>query len=156
MALSKSAVNELRRELADLGERRNQIDSAICGIKAILSAAGVAVPEARSGAPGSRAGGAAAPGLAGSGRQVPLRTRIIEIIGSATRASRATVVEQLRSEGFRVGGATSLPVRVSHELSRLRRTGILRRDRNGMFTVAAKSRELATGQRAPESFAAVG
>ena len=131
MALSESVLNELERELVELRRRRLQIDSAIKGLKGVL-AAGRQRDPSHDRASGAVVADRAMPRMGGAGRQVSLRARIIEIIGTAARPDRALVVEQLRQEGFRVSGATSLPIRVSHELSRLRRAGALRKDRNGL------------------------
>lgn len=156
MALSQSVLNELHRELTELRRRRGQIDATIRGLKGILSAERKASDRDER-TPQVRGSKSPSPRLGGAGRQVSLRTRVLEIIGAATRPNRTLVVEQLQQEGFQVSGATSLPIRVSHELSRLRRMGVLRRDRNGTFTVPAKPREVAAAQRQPEgSFAAVG
>jgi hypothetical protein len=149
MALSESVLSELERELLELRRRRLQIDTAIKGLKSVLGAernraTGRAVAANR---PLAKSGGA--------GRQVSLRARILEIISAAARPDRALVVEQLRQEGFRVSGATSLPIRVSHELSRLRRAGALRKDRSGLLTVVGRTRDLSGGVRSEDELAAV-
>jgi hypothetical protein len=150
-------LHELEHELSELYQRRAQIDVAIGGIKGILAAQRpnghrVSVDSAPV---RQRRGKSAVPTTGGAGRQVSLRTRIIEIINSTTRPNRAAVVQQLQQEGFQVSGATSLPIRVSHELSRLRRMGVLRKDRSGMLTVLANPRPAATAHQ-PGELAAVG
>ncbi len=154
MALSERVLSELERELVELRRRRLQIDSAIRGLKGVLA-------TERSRGTGHSASGVGVadrplPKLGGAGRQVSLRARILEIVSAATRPDRATVVEQLRQEGFRVSGATSLPIRVSHELSRLRRAGALRKDRSGLLTVVTKTHEVSGALRREDEFAAVG
>jgi hypothetical protein len=153
MALSQRVLSELANELEELRRRRTQIDNAIKGLKSVLAAERLSESK-----PGDAdAGGmrVRTPRLGGAGRLVSLRTRILEIIGAAPQADRALVLEQLRQEGFQVSGATSLPIRVSHELSRLRRLGVLRKDRGGILTVVGKTRELAPAPRKEGGFAAV-
>lgn len=70
-----------------------------------------------------------------SGQKTSLRLSVLRALEASPRVTAAEVARQLQDEGFRVGGATSLRTRIAHELSRLRRKGVLRKYRNGRYAI---------------------
>jgi hypothetical protein len=126
MPLSQQVIRELRQELSELREQRVSIDSRIQGIQLILGG-GNGAPRRMTGEADASTG---APVVRGS-----LRQRLVDVLRD-TPADVVSITKLLEGEGFVVGGATSLRQRVSHELSRLRRLGVVRRRRNRKFVLS--------------------
>ena len=139
MGLSHGALNELRRELGHLRQARADIEARLQGIELILSAE----PDTRTGSPGavsarhSDATNHAVP-QQGPHKQISLRKKVLEILRRAPGSKSSDVAQMIQADGFRIGGVTSLRNRVSHEISQLRKHGLVRRDRSGLYVVSAK------------------
>jgi len=139
MAISQSALRELRRELADLRQRRDVIDARIHGLEAILSLGGSSSrPLARDAEKAHIV--RERPAVKPAARRGSLRAKIVETL-STNGARTADVAQRLSEEGFVVGGSATLRERVSRELSRLRRTGVVRRRRNGRYVLATNPKQ---------------
>ena len=155
MPLSSNALGELRAELKDLQRRRSNIDDRIKGIELVL----VAEQADRSGR--KRTDREERTASRGSGKRTTssnggsLRTSVLEILRSMTSGSNAAeITKRLEEDGFRVGGETSLRLRVGHELSRLRHSGVLRKRRNKKYVVAGLSAPNAGTEPAPSESSA--
>jgi hypothetical protein len=131
MGLSVSALNELRRELAELRRTRETLDSRIQGIELIVSSERAQAQRSGDAVPVAPA--TSRPRQSKGGSQVSLRTRVLETLRRVPGSNSAEVVQLLEGEGFRVSGVTSLRNRVSHEISRLGRLGMVRRERDGLY-----------------------
>ena len=124
MPLSKNVRRELQRELQ---EARASRDHAIARMRALEAILGDSYLDREP--------------------ELTVRVRSVEAVKVAQPSLRAAVLKRLEdgssvaidvarhleSQGFRVGGTTSLRERVAHELSRLRRKGVVRRNRNGQY-----------------------
>ena len=137
MPLSQQVLRELKVELASLRQRQDDIGARIKGIEVLLNAEGTAraVPPVAVSDPdrtSSRVLSRIRP------RRGVLRARLIQMLRSSALTG-TQLAGRLEAEGLRVGGKASLRTRVSHELSRLRRLGVLRKDESGQFQLAAES-----------------
>lgn len=151
MPLSRAALRELTTELASLRERRQAIDTAIQGIEVLLTDPSneQATPEPLNAAP-SRPGRTRPIRRRGS-----LRMKVLGLLDRSTGLTSAQVTGRLEADGFRVSGRASLRERVSHELARLRRRGVLKKNDAGQYQVAERPASVASIERAAE-FASVG
>jgi hypothetical protein len=141
MALSRSALDELRRELADVRHARDLLDARIQGLELILAA--------------DQAGGTTHNGEEldlpvralrppttvrrnGVGRRREkgsFRRMVLDALQKAPGSKSADLARLIEDEGFRISGSTSLRNRISHEIYRLRRLGVVRRERGGLYVV---------------------
>ena len=143
MALSRTALEELRRELADVRQRRALLDSRIQGLELILSAeqqSGGASLIAESPDVDARSLRIAAqPKRASSARRREkgsFRKMVLDALQKAPGSKCADLARLIEDEGFQIAGVTSLRNRISHEIYRLRRLGVVRRERGGLYVVA--------------------
>ena len=123
MAFSARVVRELQQELKELRAVRDGAVARIGALEVILKR--------------GRARGSLDP-VSGSEQAVPrpsLRASVLKTL-ERTRSTAADVARHLEAEGFRVGGSTTLRERVAHEMSRLRRKGVIRRIRTGEYELA--------------------
>jgi len=67
-----------------------------------------------------------------------LRTRLIALLSQSSGMRAREVFERLNGEQFHVGGKASLRERVSHELSRLHRLGVLNKNGSGGYILASR------------------
>jgi hypothetical protein len=126
--LSNNALRELRDELDDLQRHRSSIDGRIKGIEVIL----LAEQSDRTGRNhrDPKATARVSRNVPTSSRRGSLRNSVLEVLRSMPSGSDASeITKRLEVDGFRVGGVTKLQSRVSHELGRLRRRGVLRKRR---------------------------
>jgi hypothetical protein len=117
---------------------RATVDARIQSIELILSAE-------RGGRRGTEAASMVAAGAdsdAGSERagrtQTSLRKKVLETIRRVPGSKSSEIAQMIQDDGFRIGGATSLRNRVSHEISQLRKQGAVRRDVDGFYAVPGK------------------
>ena len=139
MGLSQAALRELRSELANLKRYRGELEAQVHGIEMIL-----ARRSARSAAPAHAPETELALARPGDSKG-SLRSRITGLLQQTSGLRTSELAERLHQEGFRVGGATSLRERVSHELSRLRSLKLVRRRRGGRYTLARRGKDSAAG-----------
>jgi hypothetical protein len=126
MVFSRTTLRELRDELGDLQQRRDALDRSIVAIELIVSGA----------RPGEHASGRSAQVESdGKNPRGSLRHSVLEVLRATSGSNAIEVTKRLDQVGFRVGGTTSLRQRVSHELSRLRRLGIIRKRRNRKYVL---------------------
>jgi hypothetical protein len=139
MRLSQQTLRELRDSLSDLRRQRELIDERMNAIEQLVAAVR---PE------NARGKSSALPDA--KEMQAPprgsLRHYLLEALRATPGSNAREIANRLSQDGFRVGGVTSLRQRVSHELARLRRLGVLRRARNQRYSV--KQRPGATGSAA--------
>jgi hypothetical protein len=137
MAFSTNVVMELRRELELLRNHRSEADAGIEAIELLLANERVNPrgPVARSRAHVSEPGRDAAASKRSLRHTSSLRVNVLKTLERVSKGTVADLTTHLHAEGVRVGGATSLRERVAHELSRLRRKGMVRRYRNGQYTL---------------------
>jgi hypothetical protein len=145
MALSYAVLNELKRELEHLRRVRGTIDGRIQGLELIVSGAQPAERDdlASLGVDLSRDGRLDSTTSTASGavlHQVSLRTKVLEAITERPGATSTDVSQAIAGDGFLVSGVTTLRNRVSHEISRLKRLGKIRKERNGLYVVGAAVR----------------
>jgi hypothetical protein len=145
MALSYGVLNELKRELEHLRRVRGTIDARIQGLELIVSVAQPAGHDdlASLGIELSHDArlDALAPSSSGVAlNQASLRTKVLEAIAQRPGATSADVSQAIANDGFLVSGVTTLRNRVSHEISRLKRLGKIRKERNGLYVVGAAVR----------------
>lgn len=151
MPISAGLASQLSRELHELRRRREALSICIQHIEALL-ASRACVDTRHRAQPRPRIRGS------GDGMKKPargsLRRRIVEIVGSSSGIGGREVFEVLSDEKFTVGGKASLRERVAHELSRLRRRGVLTRSRDGRFALSKRlqlvASESVNGQTAVE------
>lgn len=134
MGLTQRTLRELRAELVNLQRHRGAIDEQIQGIELILSARSGDTAAARTNVRTDGSGVA----LVAVGRQKratrgSLRKELTEMLRGTPGLKAAELADRLHREGFRIGGATGLRERVSHELSRLRRLNIVQRRPGGRY-----------------------
>jgi DNA-binding transcriptional ArsR family regulator len=129
MSFTATAIKELKQELASLQTSRANVDARMKAIEILLSNNG-AKPSTNGAKPISRV----APALPKS-RVGSLRSIVLKELRQASPANTGDLTKRLETQGVRVGGVTSLHERISHELSRLRRDGIVRRDRKGGYMI---------------------
>jgi hypothetical protein len=67
------------------------------------------------------------------------RRTVIDALQKVPGSKCADLARVIEEEGFRIAGVTSLRNRVSHEIYRLRRLGVVRRERGGLYVVAAST-----------------
>lgn len=138
MALSEQTLHELSNELLELRRRKDAIDVAIKGIEVVLEtrprkdkksqpSRTAPVDEGR---PGSRP----KPVIRGA-----LRQRLIALLTESDGLRCGEIVSLLNAEPFLIGGKELFRDRVSHELSRLRRLGVLRRSPSGRYRVVVSA-----------------
>lgn len=134
MSFSDVVLRELKVELESMRKRRESIDVRINAIELLLAGGQAGRPAAVTAPEPSRRQTfhMLRPGRP---RRGSLRVRILQLLDTAALTGRE-VAAQLESERFRVGGKATLRDRVTHELSRLRRHGILRRDPAGQYSSA--------------------
>lgn len=156
MALSRSALEELRRELAEVRRKRSVLDAHIQGLEIIL-AAEQSDGRARVG----ESADARIASLSGATRQRPpakrrekgsFRRTVLDALQKAPGSKCAELARVIEQEGFRIAGVTSLRNRISHEIYRLRRLGVVRRERGGLYVVAGPAAP--AEQRSPDRSAA--
>jgi hypothetical protein len=141
MALSRSALDELRRELAEVRHARDLLDARIQGLELILAAerGGGGVRNGED--PDVQGRGfrtAAAVRRNGVGRRREkgsFRRMVLDALQKAPGSKCADLARLIEDEGFRISGSTSLRNRISHEIYRLRRLGVVRRERGGLYVV---------------------
>jgi DNA-binding transcriptional ArsR family regulator len=135
MPLSSNTLRELHDELLELQQRRDLLDRQIKGIELILGhEQGDRVDRGQLD-PGETDATGSSDAAPQKGRS--LRRRVLELLGQTTLGARANeIARQLEADNFHVGGATSLQARVSHELARLRRMGLVRRRRSKKYALA--------------------
>ena len=140
MKFSQTVMKELNHELASLRAHRQEIDRLIEGIEAVLSlnAKGTVLLEIRESRGTRRTRRSMVTPALGSIAPTngSLRHKLTETLTSMPGSSADQLVRQLERDGFRVGGTTPLGARVSHELSRLRRLRLVRRNRGRWYSVA--------------------
>ena len=129
MPLSKRVVRELHRELKNLQSIRDGALARIGALEILLTEAKAVegrervsrmdgrVPDSRGGRPS-------------------LRARVLTILEEVSSSSAGDMARRLEATGFEVGGSTTLRERVAHELSRLRRKGVVQRARDGHYEIA--------------------
>ena len=135
MGLTQGTLRELRSELANLQRQKSEVDARIQGIKVILSSRSGVAAEAKD--PG-RDRFARAPAVAAQrrrGAKGSLRKKLTEMLQGTPGLRTEEIADRLHREDFQIGGTTDLRVRVSHELSRLRRLKVVRRGRGGRYTL---------------------
>jgi hypothetical protein len=140
MALSRSALDELRRELADVRQKRGILDARIQGLELILSAeqttAGVVGEDGQDALPRNLRGTTQAKRAPGRRREKgSFRRMVMDALQKAPGSKCADLARVIEEEGFRIAGSTSLRNRISHEIYRLRRLGVVRRERGGLYVV---------------------
>ena len=144
--LSDLVSNELNQELRLLEALREAANTRIDAIQLLLSDRRLRTLEF--GVPLSSVSEHRRPG-----RRPPLRSAVLNALKRLSSGSAAGVTRQLQAEGFQVGGATTLRERVSHELSRMRRNGLVARRANGQYEIATGLNEEASssppGDRRP-------
>ena len=138
MALSITAINELRQELKSQQASRMAVEARIGALQCILESGDV----------GLTAAGKARPRrLVSTTDTAPprpsLRANILRTLQQLSTATPAELTARLQQDGVQVGGATSLRERVWHELSRLRRNDFIRRTRGGRYQVRQTKQSLA-------------
>ena len=60
---------------------------------------------------------------------------VLDALQKAPGSKCADLARLIEDEGFRISGSTSLRNRISHEIYRLRRLGVVRRERGGLYVV---------------------
>ena len=133
MALSVQVTRELRKELASLEASRAAVDAKIRALHSVLadgrrSAASELLTHVTSSEPAKRE--------SARFRRTPLRATVLAALHRLSQGTAADVLANLQARGIKVGGSTTLRERVSHELSRLRRKGVVRRAANGCYEIA--------------------
>jgi hypothetical protein len=142
MALSRSALEELRRELAEVRRKRSVLDAHIQGLEIILAAeqsdGRARVGESADAEIASLAGAQARHRQPAKRREKgSFRRTVLDALQKAPGSKCAELARVIEQEGFRIAGVTSLRNRISHEIYRLRRLGVVRRERSGLYVVAA-------------------
>ena len=127
MALTTKAMKELREELECLKADRAAVEARISALECILESGAETRTVVGSVA---RQGSLSAAAVS---RRPPLRGSILRTLQLLSKATPAELTRRLQEDGLQVGGSTSLRERVWHELSRLRRTGFVRRTRGGHY-----------------------
>lgn len=158
MGLTTGTLRELRSELANLRRQRGEVDARIRGIELVVSPRAGDAAELRK---DHGRHGSAVDLLVVARRQRgtkgSLGSKLTAMLHGTKGLKTAELSDRLHREGFRVGGATGLRARVSHELSRLRRLKVVRRRRGGRYTLAAeKARDEAAASPKQEVTEAVG
>jgi hypothetical protein len=139
MALSRNALDELRRELAEVRQRRTILDAHIQGLELVLSAeqnSGRLADSLDSDARSLRF--ATQPKRSSVTRRREkgsFRKTVLDALQKAPGSKCADLVRLIEDEGFQINGSTSLRNRISHEIYRLRRLGVVRRERGGLYVV---------------------
>ena len=124
MALSAHVTRELRRELASLQASRTAIDERIRALQSVLGGSHALTGSEQLlpvNGDDSRKQQSRPP------KPTPLRATVLAALQRLSHGKAADIVADLESRGIEVGGSTTLRERVSHELSRLRRKGVVRR-----------------------------
>ena len=130
MALSKRVLRELHQELKQLQNVRDGAIARIGALEALLSGGDSPLGRDRmSRLKEQRVSGSRGP-------QPSLRASVIKTLEEVSSSTASDMARHLEATGFKVGGATTLRERVAHELSRLRRKGVVRRGRNGHYELA--------------------
>ena len=124
MSFSGRVLKELQKELQHLRKTRDVVVARIDALEVLL------VQCRGSVAPGVHVNDVANASRVKVGS---LRSNILRILEQVPTAGATDVTRQLEAEGFRVGGSTTLRERVAHELSRLRRKGVIQRTRLGLY-----------------------
>ena len=124
MSFSGRVLKELQKELQDLRKTRDVVVARIDALEVLL------VQRRGSVAPRVNVNDVANASRVKVGS---LRSNILRILEQVPTAGATDVTRQLEAEGFRVGGSTTLRERVAHELSRLRRKGVIQRTRLGLY-----------------------
>jgi hypothetical protein len=145
MALSRGALDELRRELAAVRRSRATIDARIQGLELILAAERSSAAE---GVESSRRSARIRIPSPSKGRPVgrrrekgSFRKMVLDALQKAPGSKCADLARLIEDEGVRIDGATSLRDRISHEIYRLRRLGAVRKDRGGLYVVQATQQD---------------
>ena len=125
MALSQRVINELYKELAKLQALQDSAGAKIQALEAVLA-------EHTAGS-STRLQRALSAGRAGRVPGLSLRANVLKTLQTQGSSAAADVYRHLENQGVRVGGTTTLRERVAHELSRLRRQGVVRRGRDGKY-----------------------
>ena len=124
MSFSGRVLKELQKELQDLRKTRDVVVARIDALEVLL------VQRRGSVAPRVDVNDVANASRVKVGS---LRSNILRILEQVPAAGATDVTRQLEAEGFRVGGSTTLRERVAHELSRLRRKGVIQRTPLGSY-----------------------
>jgi hypothetical protein len=141
MALSRGALDELRRELADVRHARDLLDARIQGLELILTAeqGGAAIRNGDDLDLPARALRTPTPvrrnGVGRRREKGSFRRMVLDALQKAPGSKSADLARLIEDEGFRIAGSTSLRNRISHEIYRLRRLGVVRRERGGLYVV---------------------
>lgn len=147
MALSRNLVKELNGELESLRQRREALDSCIQGIETLLAHASPGPPRAA--APQSLQERPRPVLPRQRPRRGSLRRRIIALLTESGGMRGRELSLRLDAERFRVGGKASLRERVTHELSRLQRLGVLKKSSSGRYELAAAAPVPSLASEAP-------
>jgi hypothetical protein len=133
MAFSQAVIRELQGELARLQRDREKLEQHMNSLQAVL--AGITN--------GTNGHDVQRPNTVVSDRvrnPVSLRATILEILrGVPAGANTSEIAELLVQRQFQIGGSTSLRERITHELRRLRLSGIVRKSRNKKFRLLPTS-----------------
>ena len=119
MALSQRVLKELQKELKDLQSVQDAAGARIAALEMVLVNEAALKGRLRLSASKLRPGG--------EQRGMSLRAHVLKALGELPNRTPMDVTSHLEQIGFRVGGSTTLRERVAHEMSRLRRKGVIRR-----------------------------
>lgn len=130
MAFTNGVVEELRREHRLVQQHRTEMDARIQAIEVLLAKEAVSEtslqpPVRHTSVPRPRS----------HAKYTSLRLHVLRALEHMPSTTAVDLTQRLQGEGVRVGGATSLRERIAHELSRLKRKGVLRKYRNGRYAL---------------------
>lgn len=146
MGFSSGVAKELRREHQLLKDERAKMEARIQAIEFLLSGEATRLARSRDSTGNAAAGNGATRRRTPNAKQTSLRVSVLQALKESPRVTAADVTRRLEEQGIRVGGATSFRERITHELSRLRRKGVLRKYRNGRYAI--KQNRVLTGSEA--------
>ena len=134
MALSPGLAKELLRELKALQHSRAEADARIQAIELLLASEATMSHDQRK--QGRERGKIKVPVERGhSAKRPPLRDVVLQAMleSPGTSVTATELAERIKGAGVRVNGKTSLRDRVVDQLLRLKRSGVVRKYRNGHY-----------------------
>lgn len=140
MPFSENTTRELRHELVDLKRTRATLDARIIAIQAVLAfderghRTRAKLPPLQQLKKFQANQGSGRRGRARA-KKVPLRVTVSAVLERTPGLRASEVAAALRDAGLSLGGKSTLYARVSRELYRLTKKGVLQRNESGGYVL---------------------